>query len=281
MGHSTGAVGWLGPRLLLLLVLPLRGLAEDAVPEPLVFVRPGTMPVIVSAPHGGQAVIPEVPVRQGKGVRQFVTARDGGTSELAERIADKLETTLHRRPYLVVARFHRRFLDVNRPAADAYEAEQAKAVYDAYHVALKHACRDVQQQWGHGLLIDVHGQGADAQAIFRGTSNGQSVTLLCDRYGEQALIGPESLFGRLDQQGYKVVPAVGSRDREDRRYNGGYIVRTYGSHQGTGIDAIQLEFGGTLRSTARRDKTATDAVAAIAAYVKDYLPVKRAGATIK
>jgi hypothetical protein len=43
-----------------------------------------------------------------------------------------------------------------------------------------------------------------------------------------------------------------------KRYVGGYIVQTYGSHQGRGIDAIQLEIGTKLRARANLERTATD-----------------------
>ena len=55
-------------RFLLLLVVPLAlipgAFAREDAPtktEDLVFIQKGTLPIIVSAPHGGKKPIPEVP----------------------------------------------------------------------------------------------------------------------------------------------------------------------------------------------------------------------------
>jgi hypothetical protein len=54
---------------------------------------------------------------------------------------------------------------------------------------------------------------------------------------------------------------------------GGYIVQTYGSHRGRGIDAIQLEIGTKLRARANLERTATDLAEAIAVFAQEYLPL--------
>ena len=94
------------------------------------------------------------------------------------------------------------------------------------------------ERWGHGILLDLHGQAADPQAIFRGTQNGLTTTHLTNRYGDEALIVKTSLFGQLGQQNFKVIPAVDAADREHNRYDGGFTVVTYGSGRGGTIDAI-------------------------------------------
>lgn len=65
---------------------------------------------------------------------------------------------------------------------------------------------------------------------------------------------------------------VNSAEPEDKRYLGGYIVRTYGSHQGNGIDAIQLEFGSDLRKKANLPKTASALAEAVELSCREYLP---------
>ena len=60
--------------------------------------------------------------------------------------------------------------------------------------------------------------------------------------------------------GYKIQPALTGQDRETR-YTGGYTTRTYGSHRGTKIDAIQLELGSDLRAKANLERTANDLAA--------------------
>ena len=232
----------------------------------------GTLPVILLAPHGGREAIPGIPVRRGHQVAQFTTERDSNTAESAEQVGAMLAIELGARPFLVVARFERKYIDANRAPAAAYESPAAKLYYDGYHQALGEACRRVRQRWGHGLLLDLHGQGAEPETIFRGTDNGKSVSDLERRFGQGAFTGGGSILGQLVLKGYKIAPDGGANDLE-RKYSGGFTTRTYGSYRNTGIDAIQLELGTRLRQRANLKRTAADLAEAIAVFAKRYLPL--------
>jgi N-formylglutamate amidohydrolase len=192
----------------------------------LVTIEKGDLPLILSAPHGGSEAIPGVPERRGEGVDRFTVKTDDNTDELTKLLADAVEKKLGQRPYVVSARFHRKYLDVNRRERDAYESPNAKEVYDAYHQALAKARADVIEKWGYGLLCDIHGQAAEPKAVLRGTQNSKTTTHLVNRFGREALIGETSLFGRIAKQDVPVIPAVDSADHEHERYDGGYIVIT-------------------------------------------------------
>ena len=263
--------------VVLLALVPAAGVFA-APPDPAAFVAvtPGAVPVIVSAPHGGATAIPGVPARKGDGVKQFVTVRDTGTEELAADVVAAIERELGGKPFAVVARFPRTQADANRPPEAAYEDPAAKPVYDLYHATLAAHCRAVQKKWGRGLLIDLHGQAADKKVVFRGTRNGQTVKSLVERFGRQAVVGSDSVLGGLAARGYGVFPALGDRDaKEHPSYNGGHIVATYGSGNGTGIDAIQLELGGDHRAAAKRKDVAADLAAAVGRFARAYLPGDR------
>jgi len=234
----------------------------------------GMLPIILSAPHGGRQSIPGVSVRRGIGVAQFTTERDSNTDELAETIAVRLEKRLNAKPFLVVARFERKYLDANRPTESAYESRAAKPYYDGYHSALREAHDRVRREWGRGLLLDIHGQGAQGKTIYRGTGNGRTVISLTQRFGKAAIIGPKSIFSQLERMGYEVLPSTKKSDKE-QRYIGGYIVHTYGSHHGTGIDAMQLEIGTELRARLNLERTAIDLAEAIAVFAEEYLPLMK------
>lgn len=255
----------------------LAALALADLPPPkaadLVLIRKGTLPVIVSAPHGGRLPIPGVPERRRLDTPEFATVRDVNTDLLAERFAAALEKKLGGKPWLVVARFDRLYLDANRRPERAYEDEKAKPVYDAYHAALAAACKAVKEEHGAGLLLDVHGQGTYPKAVVRGTRNGKTVALLRDRHGWAAVAGKNSVFGRLERAGYPVVPRgdAGPDAREDPLYAGGHIVATYGSHTGYAVDAVQLEFGTYLRQRDAIPKTAAALADAVAAFHEAYL----------
>ncbi|MDB5309621.1 MAG: N-formylglutamate amidohydrolase [Gemmataceae bacterium] len=267
-------------RLAFLLAVPLALLPgvrarPDISPKPedLVYTQKGTLPVIVSAPHGGGKAVPGVAERRGVGIKLFTTARDGNTAELARTFAAELEKELGGKPWVVVARFDRKYIDANRPPDGAYEAEAAKPYYDAYHDPLTAACKAVREAYGGGLLLDVHGQGALPDVICRGTRNGTTVKLLKDRHGWRAVTGKNSVMGRLERAGYKVMPAcdAGEDAREEVRFAGGHIVNTYGSHTGYAIDAIQVEVGTKYRDRDTYAKTARDLAAAVAAFHDEYL----------
>jgi N-formylglutamate amidohydrolase len=174
-------------------------------------------------------------------------------------------------PFLVVARFERKYVDANRARGDAYENPNARPYYDAYHRALREACDRVRNRWGRGLLLDLHGQGFEKENIFRGTANGKSVADLERRFGREAITGGKSILGQLALKGYKISPDF-SADTE-RRYTGGYTILGYGSHRATGIDAIQLELGTTLRERRNLKRTADDLAEAVAVFAKQYLPL--------
>jgi len=230
----------------------------------------GALPVILAAPHGGREPIPGLAPRRGDGVAQFTVERDSNTAELAETLAFKLRERLGMPPFLVIARFERKFVDANREPGSAFEAPQAKPYYESYHRAISESAASIRQKWGRGLLLDIHAQAAQAETIFRGTDNGRSVSQLQKQYGKAALTGPQSVLGYLASIGYKILPDVTGQDRETR-YTGGYTTRTYGSHRGTKIDAIQLELGSTLRTKANLERTANDFAQAIEVFAREYL----------
>jgi N-formylglutamate amidohydrolase len=277
--RSGPIVKMLGPSVLVMTVLFSLSRAvgfaqEQSGADGLVSARDGALPIILSAPHGGRRPVPDVGERQGMGVAQFSTGRDHYTDELTETIAVKLDRILGARPFSVVAQFERKYLDPNRPPESAYESSAAQYYYEAYHRALREACRSVRGRWGRGLLLDIHGQGSELETIFRGTYNGRTVSSLLERFGRDALTGSRSIFGYLEQKGYRVSPA-GSSIGHESRYVGGFIVQTYGNHRVTGMDAVQMEFGASLRSRKNLQRMATDMAEAIAVFAQEYLLARK------
>jgi N-formylglutamate amidohydrolase len=239
----------------------------------LVTVQEGTLPVIITAPHGGRLPVPGLLAREGNGIERFATVRDERTDRLASRAAELLEELLGQRPYLVIAQFDRRYLDVNRPASEAFESPEAEPYYQAYHDAVKTACMAVREKWGRGLLLDIHGQSAVELGVYRGSQDGLTVKKLLEQFGWEAYLGSESVCGQLEQKGIPILPSLDKNDKENEEFKGGYIVKTYGSHQGTEIDAIQLEFGIRLRERENIEKTAASLASSIAAFSHKYLPL--------
>ncbi len=217
----------------------------------------GTMPLILTAPHDGGEFLDRLPVRT-----RATIVRDAGTRELTERVAALIEQRIGQRPYVVIARFSRQYLDANRAEAQAMESPDALPAYRAYHDHIQSYVAEVKATFPQGgLLLDVHGQSQEPNTTLRGTRAGLTAQALLRRAGPDALQGPDSIIGLLAAKGYPVHPAIGSASlSEDRRYAGGYTVVTYGSHRADGIDAIQLEFGRDHRANPRLPEDVADAL---------------------
>ena len=258
---------------ILIALAPAAPAADPPKLDAFLTVQKGTLPIILSVPHGGRKKVPGVPLRAGSGIANFQTVRDENTAELADKLVAELEKSFEAKPWVVIARFERKYLDVNRPPEQAYESDKAKPYYDAYHAALDTACKAVKKKFGRGLLLDIHGQAAYPDAICRGTQNFKTVTLLKNRDGLAAIRGKNSVLGRMEKYGYGVLPR-GDADvkvKEVAKFNGGYIVATYGSHTAYAIDAIQVELGSTYRSKEKYAKTADDLADAIRVFYDEYL----------
>jgi N-formylglutamate amidohydrolase len=247
--------------------------------EQMVIVEEGQLPILISAPHGGLLKIPNVDPRQGVGMEKgpsgFFAGRDGGTEELAKDVIEAIEMQLGRKPYSVISSVDRKYLDPNRPPEIAYEDVDAKPVYDRYHDSMLSHCRSILNEYHSGLLLDIHGQGSKRDTVFRGTSNGKTVSRIREQFGDSAHTGESSLFGLLKEQGWTVFPDPYD-GKEQSGFTGGHIVRTYGSHQASGIDAVQLEFGAEYRTKANRKKIAEQLATAVAQYAKLYLRMPEA-----
>src|SRR5437588_12971108 len=103
---------------------------KKLAPADFVMKQDGQLPVILSGPHGGQIALPGVSARKGDGLTKgpsgFFTGRDVNTDLLAVAIAEAIETKMGKKPYYVVARFGRSYIDANRPADIALESPEAK-----------------------------------------------------------------------------------------------------------------------------------------------------------
>jgi N-formylglutamate amidohydrolase len=251
--------------------------AAIAQPSELVFLQRGTMPMLLTAPHGGDARVPGVPPRVGGINERDTNARDIRTRELTLAVAAGLEATFCAKPYLVIAEFHRRYLDVNRVEAEAYEHPTAAAHYAAYLAGIRGFVDEIRAMYPNGsIMIDVHGQSGEPNTIHRGTRDGRTVTRLLATRGNEALIGADSVFGRLSQVGYAVFPpnTPPGEPPEDARWNGGYTVGSYGSHNPDGIDALQIEIGSSFRQPSAMDALPRDLTEAIGSFSRTHLGVQ-------
>jgi N-formylglutamate amidohydrolase len=208
----------------------------------------GNLPVVLACPHDGTAS-PPVPERTGSGLParcHFTKSRDLRSRAITTGVAQRLLELRGEAPYVVMADFHRKYIDANRSADCAYEVAAAQPYYDEYHRTLRSFVDEVRSEnGGPGLLFDIHGTAgiaSDPADLYLGTAAGSSIARLL-RIDAHAMSRRRGLVGLLAAAGYVVSldpPALG----------GGYTVETYGTCHPRGIDAIQVEIAAALRANA-------------------------------
>lgn len=121
----------------------------------------GDLPVIVSAPHGGNLEPAEISART-----SGVTTRDLNTQELARAFASALFDRTGRRAHIIINRLHRNRLDANREIVEAAQGDVfGEWAWAEYHGFIEAAKQSVDEQYGSGLYIDLHGHGHDIQRL--------------------------------------------------------------------------------------------------------------------
>jgi N-formylglutamate amidohydrolase len=210
----------------------------------------GTLPVLLTCSHGGDEVPPGVPERTRANspldCPRFEDDRDLRTREITTGIAQRLLEVTGEAPSVVIADYDRLYIDANRSAACAFEpapASEAQRFYDEYHNRIRQFIDEIRaENGGLGLLFDIHGTGGLEETpadLYLGTVCGQTVERLL-RTDPRAMERPRSLRGFLEAADYTVVA-------EALELIGGHTVRTYGSHNADGLDAIQIEIVLPLR----------------------------------
>ncbi len=207
-----------------------------ALARELVKVEHCELPVIITAPHGGRSNVTGCGLRTPIGSR-FVTSADFNTDVLARGIAKELARLTGKKPYVVMAQFHRKFIDANRIADEAYGSAGCEADNEHYHSVIRGFVEDARAKYQHAMLFDVHGQSAFGDSVLRCTFHGATVTRLLARAGPPAITGPDCVFGLFVAMGYAIVPALDKSppDRvQARNYSVGHTVDLYGSHRTEG-----------------------------------------------
>lgn len=216
---------------------------------------PGTLPLVITAPHGGRLVPELIPDR-----RNGIKGADVSSDLLAREIADALQRRTGSTPHLVICHLKRSKVDCNRDALVGTEGHvAAMEVWEAYHGFIERARTTLER----GLMIDLHGHGHPERRVefgyrLSGTQLGESADSLAARESESSLSslaslgtadflerlrGPTSLGGLLEERGYPSIPSPGIPAPGPAAYfQGGFTVERYRS-QGPHdlVTALQME----------------------------------------
>jgi hypothetical protein len=250
----------------------------------------GTMPIVLTCPHDGTETPPGVTERteanNPPACGAFKVSRDTNAADVTERVAQRILETTGLSPYVVIARFGRRFIDANRERPCAFVADTAAAAapfYDEYHETIKGFVRELlTENDGRGFLFDIHGTrpfDGDPGTLFLGTDNGGSLSrgfsrdLLFARHGLNGLLSavrrpPLTPPGGEDFH-YTVSPANADAV-ENPAVDGGFTVR----NQSAQLNCVQIEIVRDLRvDETLRGFLVEDLAAAIPNFVRRYAPL--------
>lgn len=248
---------------------------------------PGDLPVVLSAPHGGDLHPAEIPDRT-----YGTTGQDRQTLDLALRIREEIKELTGSYPYIVLSRLHRLKLDPNREIVEAAQGDpESERAWWEYHTFLEEATDLVEGGFGEGLYIDLHGHGHDidrlelgyllssndlansdevlAGANFINKSSFRALGLKPGADFAELIRGPNSLGSLLETWG---VPAVPSQNQPNPGgnpfFSGGYNTARHGSRDGGSVSGVQIEcnYPGIRDSPVNRRAFAQDLAEVLAAY---------------
>jgi len=221
---------------------------------------PGTLPLVITAAHGGTLLPSDLPDRT-----WGTLVRDLATDTLALLVADSLEALTGERPHLVRVHLHRRKLDANRDLEEAAQGNpEATRAWREFHAWTETAMALVQASHARGLYMDVHGHGHEVQRLELGylltgselalgdaaldqsdlaaRSSLREMAAWTGRTPAEIVRGAGSLGDRFHQRGYPAVPSPQDPHPAGAPYfSGGYNTRRYGCSEGGSICGFQLE----------------------------------------
>src|SRR5262249_31357309 len=137
----------------------------------------GAIPVILTAPHGGEEQPPGVEKpRTGAGLPpdcRFKTKSDRFTRTIIRGVAQTLFDVFAEEPYVVFANFDRKFIDANRSRQCAFEDPEAAKFYDEYHNTIRGFVDEVRvDNGGVGVIFVIYrtdGVSSDSAHTYLGT----------------------------------------------------------------------------------------------------------------
>jgi hypothetical protein len=221
----------------------------------------GDLPLILGVPHGGRMEPPGMPDR----ISVTGSRYDTSSLELACAIREAFRRMTGKTPHLIQLLVHRKKVDANRDPLEGTQGDSlAIRVWDDFHRFVKRAKKEVVEQFGRGLYVDLHGHQhpherlelgyllVDPQLALpddsldqRGLHCKSSIRAMVEEgpYPLSALVrGQVSLGSMYDAEGYEAVPSPRFPGPHGEQYfSGEYNIERHGSRDGGSVSAIQLE----------------------------------------
>ena len=212
----------------------------------------GTIPIILSVPHGGSIEVESIPNRE-HGIKGI----DKNTIEIAQELIDVIRKSSNsdlQVPSYVFCKLARIKLDINRPKSKAFNknSELANSIYMDYHQKIKDSILFNLKSFNKSILIDLHGfeankrpQGFRDVDIIIGTNNLESI--IPNKVPKREW--GKNIRGRIVksfiQNGINIAP--GHHLRREYVLKGGFITQTYGFNQIENSQSLQIELSDRVR----------------------------------
>ena len=255
----------------------------------------GELPVILSAPHGGDLRPAEIPDRT-----YGTTVTDLNTGELARAVDSALVRLTGKHAHVVIVRLHRVKLDANRELAEGAQGDaEAEQAWQDYHRFLGEAKAAVTERYTGGLYLDLHGHGHAIQRLelgylltpaelrqpddslnkhssYESSSSIRTLSVRSPLSFTELLRGPTSLGAFLEAEGFPSVPSnVAPDPGDDDYFDGGFNTFTHGCRAGGVVCAVQIEANrvGVRDTEANRARFAASLAGVIDAYLRVHLGI--------
>ncbi len=221
---------------------------------------PGELPLVLSAPHGGELRPDEIPDRS-----WGTTVQDRNTLDLALRIRSAVRDRTGLYPFVILSRLHRIKLDPNREIVEAAQEDpEAERAWWEFQTFIVEAEAIVEESHGDGLYIDLHGHGHDIQRLELGyllspgdlnhSDQDLSTAIYVNKSSLKALgqtpgvdfadliRGPFSLGSLFEARGFPAVPSQSQPTPGDQPFfSGGYNTVRHGSRDEGSVSGVQIE----------------------------------------
>ncbi|CAI8256498.1 MAG: Uncharacterised protein [Flavobacteriaceae bacterium] len=240
--------------------------------------REGNIPLILVAAHGGDLKPNWINDRDCPGSKRL---QDQYTLGIALQLEKELQE-LGFQPYMILAKIHRIKIDLNRSLSTSVcDDTTTNSLWRLFHEKITAYSSSIENTFGRGLLIDIHGQSHPIQRIELGyLLNGEDLRTLQENPEqfssasvsirqalenhpqnmelEDLLTGPRALGTLLEEAGFPSVPSASDTAPApgDLFFSGGHNTQTHGSRDQGMIDAIQLELNreGLRNESANRQR---------------------------
>lgn len=208
----------------------------------------GDLPIILSAPHGGDITPSAIPDRTDERCGgSATTVTDMNTRELVLAMREAMLERFGGQPHVVISHLHRRKLDPNRDLDEAACGDlRAERAWTEFQQFLEDATDLAVEVHGRAWYMDMHGHGHEVQRLELGyllaasvfaspdsiltddstAIRRSSVRSIAEDGGidfSELLRGPASLGALYQAQGFPAVPSPDSPSPDGAPYfTGGY-----------------------------------------------------------